>query len=297
LIARRDFDAAEREIDHLEKAKVAGVAVLTTRAALEIGRQRPDEARRALETAIVTAPENIDALTLLTKLDVDRGRAQQRFDTPSAARGADACGNGRDRRGRTARAYGGPGATGVHRWLPAAGATLRKYWSYRRSVAGVGTGRSTTAKVGQCADDDRVVARGAAQTAEAEKQYEKVLEINPAAGVAANNLGWLIAERGGNLDVALRHGQAAVAAMPESADAHDTLGWIYHKKGMCEQSIRSLGTVVEKDSKNPVFHYHLGLAYVKAGNRIQARKALEDALRLQPNFPDAANARAALTGL
>ena len=104
----------------------------------------------------------------------------------------------------------------------------------------------------------------------------------------------MIAERGGNLDAALAHGQTAVTAMPESAEAHDTLGWIYYKKGMSDQSIRSLETAVEKDPKNPVFHYHLGMARLKAGDRIQARKALEDALRLQPNFPDAANARAAL---
>ena len=39
LIAGRDFDAAQRELDELEKGKVGGVSVLTTRAALELGRK------------------------------------------------------------------------------------------------------------------------------------------------------------------------------------------------------------------------------------------------------------------
>ena len=66
---------------------------------------------------------------------------------------------------------------------------------------------------------------------------------------------------------------------------------------MSDQSIRSFETAVEKDPKNPVFHYHLGMARLKAGDRTEARKALEEALTLQSNFPDAANARAALARL
>jgi Flp pilus assembly protein TadD len=45
-------------------------------------------------------------------------------------------------------------------------------------------------------------ARG--NSAEAEKNYRRALEIEPDSPIAANNLAWLIAENQGNLDEALR---------------------------------------------------------------------------------------------
>jgi hypothetical protein len=46
-----------------------------------------------------------------------------------------------------------------------------------------------------------------------------------------------------------------------------------------------------------VYHYHLGLAHVKAGNTSAARKALTRALALKADFNGADEARKALASL
>ena len=54
---------------------------------------------------------------------------------------------------------------------------------------------------------------------------------------------------------------------------------------------------VEKDPKNPVYHYRLGLAYSKTGDDASARRELEAALKLNPSFANADEARKILAGL
>ena len=77
----------------------------------------------------------------------------------------------------------------------------------------------------------------------------------------------------------------------------DTLGWIYLKKELYPFAIRTLGTAVELDPKNPTLHYHLGLAYARSGDAGRARTTLETALRLKSDFEGAADASKVLAGL
>jgi len=48
---------------------------------------------------------------------------------------------------------------------------------------------------------------------------------------------------------------------------------------------------VHEVPKNPVFQYHLGMAYVAAGHLDAAKGTLQKALQDDPNFPYAADAR------
>jgi len=129
---------------------------------------------------------------------------------------------------------------------------------------------------------------------EARKEYEKVLEIDPQAAVAANNLAWAYADIGANLDVALQLAQTAKAKLPNNADVSDTLGWIYYKKGLAGLAITALKDGVTQDRSNPLIHYHLGLAYAKNGNRPEAQRSLEEALKLDPRFAGADEAKRVL---
>ena len=74
----------------------------------------------------------------------------------------------------------------------------------------------------------------------------------------------------------------------------DTVGWVYYKKGQADLAIPQLESSVQRDPKNAVVHYHLGLAYAKAGQDAKARRAFADALRLNPSFPGADEARKAI---
>ena len=134
-------------------------------------------------------------------------------------------------------------------------------------------------------------------TGQARVWYERALAIDPKAAVAANNLAWLLAETGGNLDVALQHAQAAKSQLPELPDVDDTLGWVYYKKGLATLAIQSFEESVRKDGKNALFHYHLGLAYLKNEEKDKARVSLKQALALNPSFDGAADAKKVLASL
>ena len=65
---------------------------------------------------------------------------------------------------------------------------------------------------------------------EARKRYERIVEKDPHAAVASNNLAWMYASRGEQLDRALQLAQAAKAELPDHPEVNDTLGFVYLKK-------------------------------------------------------------------
>jgi tetratricopeptide (TPR) repeat protein len=132
---------------------------------------------------------------------------------------------------------------------------------------------------------------------EAKKRYQEALHLDPNAPVAANNLAWLIVERGGDLDIALQLAQTAKARLPDSPEISDTLGWAFYKKGLFSQAVTALAESVAKKPEVAVFQYHLGLSYAKAGHAGLARETLNTALALDPKSPQAAEARVELSRL
>ena len=135
------------------------------------------------------------------------------------------------------------------------------------------------------------------KSAEARIQFEKTVSIDPRAAVALNNLAYMDAEAGTNLDVALNRAQTAKAALPDDADVNDTLGWIYVKRGLPALAVAPLEQAIQKNPSNATYHYHLGMAYARAGDRDRARPALQRALQLSPAFENAVDAKQALAAL
>jgi Flp pilus assembly protein TadD len=129
---------------------------------------------------------------------------------------------------------------------------------------------------------------------EARKKYEQVMAMDPQSPVAANNLAWKYAESGENLDAALELAQIAARHLPDNDSVSDTLGWVYYKKGLVGRAITAFQQSVTKAPSNPTNHYHLGLAYLKNGNKAGARQSLERALQLNPQFESADDAKRVL---
>jgi tetratricopeptide (TPR) repeat protein len=140
-----------------------------------------------------------------------------------------------------------------------------------------------------------VILQTQGKDAEAQKAYEQVLKLDPNAGLAANNLAWMYAEGGGNLDVALQLAQTAKRQLPDLPQVNDTLGWVYYKKDLAELAIPVFESNVRTSPKDPTYRYHLGLAYAKSGQVSKAREAFDEVLRLKPDFHDAIAARQALS--
>ena len=132
---------------------------------------------------------------------------------------------------------------------------------------------------------------------EAEKAYRRALDSGPAAPVAANNLAYLYADRDHNLEEALALARAAAVNLKDNPAVMDTVGWVYYKKGEPNLAIPQFEASIQKDPQAAGYHYHLGLAYAKAGQAAKAKRALNEALRLNPKFDGAADARRALSTL
>jgi tetratricopeptide (TPR) repeat protein len=133
--------------------------------------------------------------------------------------------------------------------------------------------------------------------ADARGRYEAILALDPSAAVAANNLAWIYAAEERDLDRALRLAQTATRLMPDSAQAHDTLGWIYYRMELPALGIPALERSVALDPSSAEHFYHLGFAYAKGGDETKARAALERALKMQPQGSDADTARNLLPSL
>ena len=120
--------------------------------------------------------------------------------------------------------------------------------------------------------------------AAAEQNYRKSLEIDPKMPIAANNLAWLIAEKQGNLDEALKLAQTAVDRNQNVAGYYDTLGWVYHKKGLHLPAVEQLRKAVALDdaeagNSEPAYRLRLGIALASSGDKDSARR--EVAVSLQ----------------
>ena len=131
----------------------------------------------------------------------------------------------------------------------------------------------------------------------AQAQYEQALKFNPRLAPAANNLAWLMAEQGENLDVALSYAQTAREQQPNDPHIADTLGWIYYKKTAYLLAVSLLKEAVEKLSADPVVQYHYGMAQFKSGDAAGAKKTLQASLKLSKDFSGSKEAQKTLAGL
>jgi tetratricopeptide (TPR) repeat protein len=134
----------------------------------------------------------------------------------------------------------------------------------------------------------------------AEKAYRKALQLDQNSAVAANNLAWIIATRGsGNLDEAATLAQGVVQRYPNMPGFVDTLGWVYHKKGLYAAAAEQLQKAVAREADNSTYRFHLGMAYAGKGDKAGARREIQEALKRSDrlNPADADEARKTLATL
>jgi Flp pilus assembly protein TadD len=117
---------------------------------------------------------------------------------------------------------------------------------------------------------------------EAIGNYRRLLELQGDNPIAMNNLAFLIAETGGDLDEALKLAQRALEKNRDQPAFSDTLGWVYLKKNMHDSALQIFTTLVTKDPGNAGFQYHLGMTYLAKGDKTKARDAFTAALSKKP---------------
>ncbi|MGH9786634.1 MAG: tetratricopeptide repeat protein [Terriglobia bacterium] len=119
----------------------------------------------------------------------------------------------------------------------------------------------------------------------ATEAFRKALGFNPNSAGAMNYLGYMFADRGVNLDEAVRLIQQALELEPENGAYLDSLGWAYFKLDNLELAERYLLRAVERVATDPTLREHLGDVYFKTGRIQQAQGEWQAALQEWSRLP------------
>ncbi len=137
------------------------------------------------------------------------------------------------------------------------------------------------------------VARGLGDEESTIAHLNEALSRRPDFGQAANELAWLLATRGEDLDRALSLARLAVRRMG-STNAFDTMGWVQYQRGEHEKAVESFRTILDIDESLLGVRFRLGLALAAIGETEEASQLLRE-LAEGPRFPEQEQARAEIT--
>ncbi len=123
--------------------------------------------------------------------------------------------------------------------------------------------------------------------AEAVVAFRRALEIAPNFHAALNYLGYLWADRGENLDEALKLIRRAVTLDPENGAYVDSLGWAHYQLKQYDRAQIYLERATRLLPRDPVAFEHLGDLYRTLGDVAKAREQYRRAIELAGENVDA----------
>lgn len=309
LLAQRNLDRAGREVADLLRG-APNAAVHSLNGTLQAMRNDQPAARAAYERALQLTPGYIEAVGGLTALDLTNKQYDQAIKRVEAevakqpdrvellaiaARVYEQAGQG-DRAEQTLRRA----VAKDPRYL-AGYAQLAQLYVKQRRIDDARKEFEGIVKRDPRAAGPRtmvgILLESQGKRDEARRWYEATVAEIPAAPIAANNLAFIYAEEGTNLDVALQLASSAKKGLPDNPEVTDTLGWVHYKKGLFPLAVGYLEESAKRRPNNAEILYHLGMAYAKLGDKAKSRDALERALKLNPQLSGAAAARQTLTAV
>ena len=307
LIAQKKTADAKAELASLQKDYPNAPEVLVLQGAQQLSERQFDAARASYTKALQAAPNNIEAASGLISTDLSSGNTAAAVSRIEA--GLKTSPPSSDLYLLAARTYAAAGdKTKTEEYLNKAieadpgrleayGVLAGYYASQGRLPDATDQYRKIVARTPDSVAANTVLGmllEAQQQLPEAEKLYQKVLTLNSHAPVAANNLAWLYVSSNRNLDEALQLAQTALQQLPDEPHVMDTLGWIYYRKDMATQAVHYLESSVKNNPNDPSGHYHLGMAYVRAGEIDKGKQALQKALSFKAEFDGTAEARKTL---
>ncbi len=128
---------------------------------------------------------------------------------------------------------------------------------------------------------DRALARQ--DYAQAELQYQKVLEIQPQNALAMNNVAWLLGQskRPGALALA----QKANEILPNQPALMDTMAYLLALDNQAERAVELQKRAMAAAPQNESLRLTLAKIYVQSGQKALARSELETLAKLGDKFP------------
>jgi protein O-mannosyl-transferase len=114
--------------------------------------------------------------------------------------------------------------------------------------------------------------------------YRTILERNPDAWAAHNNLGTILAAQGQQLE-AIEHFRAAIRVRPNYFAGHSNLGTALAETGQLREAFDHLHKAIELQPDSVAAHRDLGNALANTGRQIEAIDEYRTALILRPGDP------------
>ena len=127
--------------------------------------------------------------------------------------------------------------------------------------------------------------------------YKKAQSLGGKEPAPYNNIAWIYASQGRNLEEALSQAQRATELAPENAAILDTLGFVHFQLGRYDKAEPLLRRAAEQLRNSARVHYHLGMTYYRLGRKEDAGVSLRRALQLNGKLPEAQEARIILKEL
>jgi tetratricopeptide (TPR) repeat protein len=118
--------------------------------------------------------------------------------------------------------------------------------------------------------------------AEAVASYRKALTKTPDNPLLLNNLAFLLAETGGNLDEAQQMVSTAIRKAPNLPQLKDTLAWVEVKQHHEAAALQILAALTKEHPDAVTYRYHYAVALIDSGNRSAGKDQAETALSEKP---------------
>ena len=307
LLVRRELDRAGAEMADLMRAVPKSAAVHALNGSLLSMRNNPTAARAAFEQALALDPAYLDAVRGLIALDV----SNKQFDAATkrveaalsrqpdhvellalASRVHELAGRPEKAEAALRRAV-----EKDPRFMNGYALLAQLYVKQKRIDEARAEFEGMVKRDPRAAGPRTMVGillQSQGKRDEARRWYEATVAAVPSAPIAANNLAYIYAEDGTNLDVALQLAGAAKKELPDNPEINDTLGWVYYKRGLWSLALGPLEEGAKQRPDHPEILYHLGMTYAKLDQKTKSREALERALKLNPRLSEAAAARQTL---
>jgi cellulose synthase operon protein C len=139
-------------------------------------------------------------------------------------------------------------------------------------------------------DDWRTIARLATVQQEAgirddaRRNYTLAIQLGADNADVFNNLAYLNADMGLELDGALEFAKRALAKAPSDPNFADTAGFVYLKKKDTASALRVFRGLSKKYPQNGGFRYHLALALLQNGETTEGQRELREAVAADPSL-------------
>ncbi len=305
----RRFSEAEQTLTALVKLQPQNPDVLRQMAVYQATRGSTADAKKNLARALELRPDSLELLREITILDVQDNqidKAIQRLnavpDSQKTAFHYELLGSVYSRAGKSdeaERAY----KKALEKDPSRANSDLFLFREYRRK------GRTTD---GLQALDDLLkrnplasnahllkgsIYRNQGDDEQAKHSYSEALRIQPDSDLAANNLAYILAQEGKDLDGALHYALTARKNRPEVAAFADTLGWVYYKRADYISAREQSLVAVARQPDNGTYLYHLAKSYQATYEIELALEALKRAVNSKKDFKERPLAEADLKEL